>query len=953
MLETKSTCPYCGVGCGVIIQTNKDPQGNPEVIGVRGDPDHPANFGKLCTKGSTLHLTAASHLQDQARLLYPIKQENRQHLEDASSVRISWEEATQTIAQRFADTITKYGPDSVAIYVSGQILTEDYYIFNKIVKGLIGTNNIDTNSRLCMSSAVAGYKQTLGMDAPPCCYEDIDVAKVFFITGSNTAFAHPILYRRLEQARQNDPNIKVIVVDPRKTTTAKEADLHLQISPGTDVALHHGMLHIMLWEKWVDEAYIQGFTEGFDALKDLVRDYTPRVVSQLCGITEQDLYLASEWFARSPATLSLYCQGLNQASDGTAKNATLINLHLATGQIGKDGAGPFSLTGQPNAMGGREVGGLANLLSAHRNLKNPVEREEVAKFWGIEDVPAKPGLTAVPMFRALKAKEVKAIWIVCTNPAQSMPDQQEIHEALQNAEFVVVQEAFKNTATCQYADILLPATTWAEKTGTVTNSERRISLVRPAISPRGEAKHDWEIALEVARQLENLLPSRRLPGVSTLFPYQTVEQLWNEHRDLTQGRDLDITGLSYAILENSGPQQWPMPKGSTAGLKRLYQDGQFPTDSCKAKFMPTPYSATMKPVSARYPFSLNTGRLRDHWHGMSRTGLLGTLFAHVPKPYMEISPKDAHRLQLADEDLAHITSQQGSEIFPIKISEDVAFSHVFIPMHWGSEFISGNAGKHFGRGVNGLTSPLLDPVSEQPELKHVPVKILKADLPWRLVAFGFFPKEKVLLAFEKLKSSYSQFGSAYACLFGREQDQSDVGIYFSAAHFENPFVTQDKNALATIDTILKIFELDQIALNVMGYQDKRLGVLRMIRTDNTLKGVLLAGTKDQMVSLPWLRAMMDQGINPTSLGRMILAPTKIAPMAIKASSPPICICFNVNADTILKEIHSTQDQTAEKCFLQLQEKTQCGTNCGSCKPEIKKMIEKTFQENRKSLGMPT
>ena len=951
MLETKSTCPYCGVGCGVIIQTQKDTLGKIEVVGVRGDPDHPANFGKLCSKGSTLHLTAASHLQDQARLLYPTKQENRHQDNGTLSERISWDEAIQTVAKKFADAINTYGPDSVAFYVSGQILTEDYYIFNKIAKGLIGTNNIDTNSRLCMSSAVAGYKQTLGMDAPPCCYEDIDDAKVLFITGSNTAFAHPILYRRIEQARQNNPDLKVIVVDPRKTTTAKEADLHLQIAPGTDVALHHGMLHIMLWEKWIDETYINSFTEGFEELKDLVREYTPKLVAQICGITEQDLFLATQWFAKSPATLSLYCQGLNQASDGTAKNASLINLHLATGQIGKVGAGPFSLTGQPNAMGGREVGGLANLLSAHRNLKNPADREEVARFWGVKSVPDQPGLTAVPMFNALKAKKIKAIWIVCTNPAQSMPDQQSIHEALENAEFVVVQEAFKNTATCQYADILLPASTWAEKIGTVTNSERRISLVRPAIPARGEAKHDWQIALDFARELERLIPFRRVKSLDTLFPYQTVEDIWNEHRDLTRGRDLDITGLSYEILESAGPQQWPMPENASSGLKRLYTDGKFPTDSGKAKFMPTPYKVTAKPVTARFPFALTTGRLRDHWHGMSRTGLVGTLFAHVPKPYMEISPKDAYRLQLEDEDLAHITSQQGSEIFPIKISEDVASSQVFIPMHWGSEFISGNAGKKSSRGVNGLTSPLIDPVSEQPELKYAAVKILKADLPWRLVAFGLFPKEQVLLAFEKIKAQYVQFGSAYATLFGREQEQSDVGIFFSIAHFENPFVTKDQKTLACIEAILNIFELNQRSLNVMGYQDKRLGVLRMIRSDNRLKAVLLAGTPEQVVSQNWLRAMMDQGISPSTLGRMILAPSKTPPMPIKVSSPPICNCFNVTAETLLKEINLSGSNTIDQCFAQLQEKTQCGTNCGSCKPEIKKMIENTFQQKSKSLGL--
>ena len=946
MRETKTTCPYCGVGCGVIIQTEKNTQGLEQVIGVKGDPDHPANFGQLCTKGSTLHLTAAPHLQSQTRVAQPTLRLDRKENPSTAGISISWESALQTVADRFSQTILRHGPNSVGIYVSGQILTEDYYIFNKLAKGLIGTNNIDTNSRLCMSSAVAGYKQTLGMDAPPACYEDIDHAQLIFITGSNTAYAHPILYRRIEQAKLNNPQLKVIVVDPRKTSTASEADLFLQISPGTDVALHHGMLHVMLWEHWLDTRYIDAYTEGFDALKNLVRDFTPKTVAQICGITEQDLYLASEWFSRSPATLSLYCQGLNQSSSGTAKNSTLVNLHLATGQIGKPGAGPFSLTGQPNAMGGREVGGLANLLSAHRNLKNPLDRDEVASFWGLTSVPDQPGLSAVPMFEALRTKQLKAIWIICTNPAQSMPNQNHIHEALQHADFVVVQEAFKNTATCQYADVLLPATTWAEKIGTVTNSERRISLVRPAIPPYGQSKHDWEIALGVAKLLENVLPSRRVEGVKTLFPYQTVEDIWNEHRDSTKGRDLDITGLSYQILEERGPQQWPMPHGALVGKQRLYTDGVYPTPSGKAQFVATTYLDSPQPVNARFPFILNTGRLRDHWHGMSRTGLLGTLFAHVPEPYMEMSAKDAHRLMMEDGDLAHITSRQGSETFPIKISEDVRPSQVFIAMHWGSEFISGNSGKVFGKGVNGLTSPIVDPVSEQPELKYVAVKILKAHLPWHFVAFAYFPKEQALAVFEEIKKLYAHFGSAYATLFGREQDQDEIGIFFRAANEENPHLQKDTNMLLTIEKVAQLFRLTSSEPSVMGYQDTRLGAMRMVRIESSLKAVIVSGAKEHLQSLPWLRAYLEQAIDPSNLGRLILAPTKKPPIAVQILGRPICNCFNVTEDKVLQSLQTSNLSDFQTCFDDLQERTQCGTNCGSCKPEIKKMIQ-TFLLNVK------
>jgi len=437
--EIKSTCCYCGVGCGVIIKTK-----NNQIVDVKGDPDHPANFGRLCTKGSTLHLTAKLD----ARALYPQMRASR----NAPRQRVSWDESLDFVVEKFAETIEQHGPDAVAFYISGQLLTEDYYVFNKLAKGLIGTNNVDTNSRLCMSSAVTGYKTTLGADAPPACYEDIHHAECLFIAGSNTAFAHPIIFRRIEDAKANNPNLKVIVVDPRRTDTAQFADLHLAILPGTDVALFNGMLHVMLWEGLLDMQYIRNHTEGFDALKETVREYTPKMVADLCGISQKDIIQAAKWFGAGP-TLSMYCMGLNQSIHGTDKNAALINLHLATGQIGKLGAGPFSLTGQPNAMGGREVGGMANLLSGHRDLANADHRAEVAKFWGVDDVPATAGKTAVEMFEAVKKGEIKAIWIACTNPAHSMPDLNNVLEALNTAELVVLQDAFNNTDSNQYADV--------------------------------------------------------------------------------------------------------------------------------------------------------------------------------------------------------------------------------------------------------------------------------------------------------------------------------------------------------------------------------------------------------------------------------------------------------------------------------------------------------------------
>ena len=472
--ETRSTCPYCGVGCGVVIESTGS-----QITGVRGDPDHPANFGRLCTKGSTLHLTATAEITRQTRLLAP-----QQRLQRGGALQpLAWDAALAQATDRFARIIETHGPDAVGFYLSGQLLTEDYYVFNKLAKGLIGTNNIDTNSRLCMSSAVAGYKKTLGADAPPACYDDLKHTQCLFITGSNTAWAHPILFRRIEDAKRANPAMKIIVADPRRTDTCEIADLHLPVQPGSDVMLFNGMLHLMLWEGWTNAEYIAAHTTGFDELKALVRDCTPERVAQTCGISVADLTTAAKWFATSKATLSLYCQGLNQSSSGTAKNAALINLHLATAQIGKPGAGPFSLTGQPNAMGGREVGGMANLLSAHRDLANPQHRAEVAALWGVADVPSQPGKTAVEMFQAAADGEIKALWIVCTNPAQSMPDQATVRRALQRAEFVVVQEAFATAETCAYADLLLPATTGPLRCSLRTSWRRACVPASPRCSP--------------------------------------------------------------------------------------------------------------------------------------------------------------------------------------------------------------------------------------------------------------------------------------------------------------------------------------------------------------------------------------------------------------------------------------------------------------------------------------
>ena len=943
MKETRSTCPYCGVGCGVIIESQAD-----QITGVRGDPDHPANFGRLCTKGSTLHLTASAPVTMQTRLLHPMRREHR----GERPVQLSWDAALDFAAETFAQIIGEHGPDAVGFYISGQLLTEDYYVFNKLAKGLLGTNNIDTNSRLCMSSAVAGYKLTLGADAPPTCYDDVNHAGCIFIVGSNTAWAHPVLFRRIEDAKAANPDLRIILCDPRRTETAGIADLFLPIQPGTDVMLFNGLLHIMLWEGWTRPDYIAAHTAGFDALKAIVRDCTPDLVAQVCGIRKEDLFTAAKWFAtggaddpgRAAATLSLYCQGLNQSSSGTAKNAALINLHLATAQIGKPGAGPFSLTGQPNAMGGREVGGLANLLSAHRELSNPQHRGEVAALWGVPSVPDRPGKTAVEMFQAAADGQIKALWIACTNPAQSMPDQATVRRALERAEFVVVQEAFSTTSTCDYADLLLPATTWGEKTGTVTNSERCISRVRPAVPGPGETRHDWAIAVEFARRMEARLPPAgpERPGSErSLFPYSLsdatagVEAVWNEHRESTRGRDLDITGMTYAMLDET-PLQWPLPSGASGSKVRLYEDGIFCTPDGKARFAETVYRPVAEARESRYPFSLTTGRLRDQWHGMSRTGTLGRLFGHVAEPCIQMNPQDMTRRLLAEGDLVHVTSKRGSIVVPVSASEEIGLSQAFIAMHWGGEYLGGRSstGERLA-GVNALTTSAFCPSSKQPELKHAAVKVLKAELPWSMLAVAWLPDTEALAVREQLRKIMDVFAFASCVPFSNSvpladaRERSRTGVLLRAAGHD----AAAADVLARIEALLGLDRPD-----VVRYADPSRGQRRAMRlsrngVDAHLEAFLLAG---DISAQAWIRTLLLDELPAQAYGRLLLAPGGKAPAAVQSRGKQVCSCLNVS-DVEIASCLAGLAGDAQARLSALQADLRCGTSCGSCLPELKRM----------------
>ena len=886
MSVVSSVCCYCGTGCGVLIEIDAG-----RIAGVRGDPAHPANAGKLCTKGATLHLAARAS----GRARFPELRADRA----SPRARVDWNTALDHVAERFNALIREHGPDAVAFYISGQLTTEAYYVFNKLAKGLIGTNNVDTNSRLCMSSAVAGYKATLGADSPPGCYDDIDAAGTLFIAGSNTAYAHPIVFRRIEAARKANPAQKLVVVDPRRTDTAAEADLHLAILPGTDVALYHAMLNAMLWEDRIDRAFIEAHTENWAALRDRVREYTPDKAAAICGVAAADIVTAARWFAEGP-TLSLYCQGLNQSSCGVDKNAALINLHLATGQIGRPGAAPLSLTGQPNAMGGREVGGLANLLSAHRDLDDPEHRAEVARLWGVDRVPDKPGKTAVELFDALAAGEVKAVWIACTNPAQSLPDQNRVQAALEQAELVVVQEAYADTETAAFADVLLPAATWGETEGTMTNSERRISRVRAAVPPPGEARPDWAIVCDFARRLNPEAGAR-------LFPYADAEAVFDEHRETTRGRDLDITGLSYALLDEA-PRQWPFPEGATSGSARLYVDGVFATASGRAVFHAAAWQPVAEPVDARYPLRLNTGRLRDQWHAMSRTGKVARLFSHVDLPVLGMASRDLELRRLRPGDLVRIKSRRGEIVVAVEASESVRPGQCFLPMHWGARFMGGH-------GVNALTLPVFDPVSKQPELKHAAVQVTQAELPWRMAVLARGDGARLLDAVQPLLRACDY---AAAGLAGREREVLTLRLAHTASVPEA--------LLAALDAALGLDD----PLAVMRYEDRPRGVSKRIRVESGQ--VVAARLTGETAAFEWLRDLVVEGVEAASLRTWMLAPVTRPPTATAGRGRIVCNCLNVAEPDILAAIAGGADLAG------LQGVLKCGTECGSCVPELKRLL---------------
>lgn len=704
---TKTLCPYCGVGCGLEVSApaqpgkkiNRDSEGNP-LWKVQGDKAHPSSLGKVCVKGATV-----AEPNNRNRLLYPMIRDSL----DQEFRRTSWDDALERVVERIQTVRSTQGPDALCMYGSGQMQTEDYYVAQKLIKGCLGTNNFDSNSRLCMSSAVTGYIQSFGSDGPPCCYDDLELTDCAFLIGANAAECHPIVFNRLRQHHKKNRDVKMIVVDPRRTQTAEAADLHLAIRPGSDIDLMNGIAHLLLRWGYIDTEFIEDCTTGFPEFVEVIKQYPPQIVTDRCGITAHDLETAARWWGKAERVLSMWTMGLNQSSEGTAKVRALINVHLMSAQIGKPGAGPFSLTGQPNAMGGREAGGLSKLLPGYRSVSDPQDRSEVEQFWGLEPGQISPdiGRDAWSIIQGLEAGEVEFLWIVATNPAVSMPDLERTKSALRRSPFTVYQEAYYPTETAAYAHVLLPAAQWSEATGVMTNSERRVTLCQAYRSPPGEARPDWEIMAEVGRRL----------GFADKFPFTNSAEVYAEFVQLTRDRRCDMTGMSHERLRTEGPLQWPCPDSATGSAARLYTDLRFPTPDGRARFSAYHSRGLAEPPDPDYPFVLTTGRLYGHWHTQTRTGRIEKIQKMHPQPFIEIHPRDAKTLGLHKDSWVEVRSRRGKAHFPVTITKAIAPGTVFVPFHWGALWAD-------QAEANALTHPERCPDSLQPELKACAVQLV-------------------------------------------------------------------------------------------------------------------------------------------------------------------------------------------------------------------------------------
>jgi assimilatory nitrate reductase catalytic subunit len=902
----RTTCPYCGVGCGVLASQKYGK------VQIGGDPAHPANKGRLCSKGSAL----AETLGPEDRLLYP----------SIRGQRASWNEALTQVAQGFSRIIREHGREAVAFYVSGQLLTEDYYVANKLMKGFIGTANIDTNSRLCMASAVAGHKRAFGADIVPGCYDDLELADLIVLVGSNTAWCHPILFQRIMKAREQRPALKIVAIDPRRTPTCEIASLHLPVRAGSDVWLFAGLLSYLHEHGHVDSAFVAHHTasasEALAVAHAQARDL--EVVARQCGLDVARLREFYELFARTERTVTAFSQGVNQSSAGTDKVNSIINCHLLTGRIGRPGMGPFSITGQPNAMGGREAGGMANMLAAHMDVTNAEHQGTVQTFWNSPTIAAGPGLKAVDLFDAIHDGRIKAVWIMGTNPVVSLPEADRVREALERCALVVVSDCVAKTDTMAYAHVSLPAAGWGEKDGTVTNSERRISRQRAFLAAPGEAKPDWWIVCEVARRM----------GFGTGFDFESPRDVFVEHAALSGFRNygtraFDIGGLAeltradYDALE---PIQWPVPvptsvptptlshpaiESSSKGTQRLAVAGRFYHPDGKARFIATPPRAPANRPDETYPLVLNTGRIRDQWHTMTRTGRAPRLSDHLAEPYVDMHAQDALTAGVRDGELARVSTRWGSIVARLRTSGELARGAVFVPIHWSATNSS-------DARVGALVNPVVDAISGEPEFKHTPARVEPMRVEW------------------------------YGALYVRDHPDNAVApdvtwwtrirgndfLRYEIAGREKLFGLGDAARANREGWVRKLLGAPSKDSSYVDYEDAASGLYRAahISGDRLVACVFISARPDMLPARDWLVDLLSRRRISDNDRRGLLAGRPLN--AAAGAGPVVCSCFRVGRGTIDQAIKCHGLKTAT----QVGEHTRAGTNCGSCIPEIGALI---------------
>ncbi len=871
--STSTTCPYCGVGCGIEVTVNADK------IGIKGDKTHPANFGKLCVKGTAVGET----LSLAGRLLQPM----------VDDVVVSVENAITSVADGFSKVIHDHGADAVAFYVSGQLLTEDYYVANKLIKGFIGTANIDTNSRLCMASSVVGYKRAFGCDGVPASYEDLDEADLLVLVGSNAAYAHPILFQQMAQSKRDKPHKKVVLIDPRATATNDIADLHLPLKAGTDAYLFNGLLTYLSQHGLINQDYIDQFTQGFDDALAQAQATAPNIdsVALVCGLSIEAVSQFYDWFAHTDKTVTFYSQGVNQSSSGVDKSNAIINVHLATGRVGQVGASPFSITGQPNAMGGREVGGLANQLAAHMDFNKPEDIDRVARFWGATNMAQTNGLKAVDMFKAVHEGKIKAIWIMHTNPVVSMPDADFVRAALEVCPLVVISDNMTNTDTVNLAHIKLPAAAWGEKDGTITNSDRTISRQRAFLEMPGNTKPDWWWIAQVAK---------RMGFVG--FDYTSAADVFREHAALSgfendgvlSRRDFDISalqGISDVDYDALVPMQWPINRENPQGTKRLFADGQFFTPNKKAHFIAITPCLPVEQPSLDYPFILNTGRYRDQWHTMTRTALAPRLMQHRSEPLLSIHSNDAQQLGVQAGDFVRVSSRLATNLLRVEYDAGLQRGNLFAPMHWTSVYAS-------SARVDALIPSHTDTLSGQPESKHAVVSVEKFATLWQ----GWF--------------------------LSRNDWQPTTPYWVKV-----PLDEMTLWKLAS-DTPLILSDFGVASAN-MTYTDSAQGIVRLASIINDrLQTVLFVAPAldERLPNADWVASLFAKESLSDSQRFSLLSGQDSTTEDVGAM---VCACFQVGQKTIQSAIKSgvTTVEAVGACC-------QAGTNCGSCIPEIKALLAK-------------